>query len=434
MTEYWRNLEKVATVDGFLGDEEAVLLCETAAKVTDGCIVEIGSYRGKSTIMLALGAKEHGREVYAIDPHADFYDGTGEGWQYGTHDRAPFLQNILNAGVADTVRPVFLPSLVAAVGWSDPIGFLWVDAAHDYDNAKADIDAWVDKVLPDGYIAFHDNWFPGVSKAINELLAREGYAIVTTCQATTVIRKSVVTLNVARPDVSVLVPAYNAAATILDSLESVLAQDGVTIEVCVCDDCSTDDTAALVVGLQDSRVRLIQHDHNQGLAYALNSVASIATGRYFIELDSDDRLADGCLSQLVKALDAAPPDVGFAYGQTQYHGDATMLHTPATYRQGELYYGFSPLYAFLYRREAWDAGCRYRQLIEREGRWIGVQDYDFALQLTEHMRYEGLALPDVLVLDYNYHAGTLTELLHNYNRDSVTAFRERWPRVQVQQL
>jgi len=73
-------------------------------------------------------------------------------------------------------------------------------------------------------------------------------------------------------------------------------------------------------------------------------------------------------------------------------------------------------------------------LLKKEGRLIGVQDYDFALQLTEHMRWQGMALRDVLVLEYNYHEGTLTSLLKKYNAECLAAFKARWPYIQVNQL
>lgn len=423
-------------VEGHLNPAEADLLEHLASEVVAGCIVEIGSFRGKSTIRLAHGARVSGCEVYAVDPHDPFND---NGTWFGIEDRAVFLQNILNAGVADIVKPVFLKSHVAgACGWKEPIGLLFVDGDHTYEGAKRDIKCWVHHVVSGGLIAFHDSWFEDVSRAITELLADERYKVVARADATAVIQFTAIEkpTDYMRPDVSVIMPAYNASKTIAKAVLSALQQKGVIVEVVVCDDASTDETQdvlkSLDVFLQGS-IKIVTHIVNQGLAAALNDAANAATGRYLIELDSDDALAPDCLVAMVKALDDHP-EVGFVYGQTQYSGDANFVHTPPPYQPKQLYHQFTPLYAFMYRREAWDNGCRYRTLLEKEGRLIGVQDYDFALQLTEHMRWDGLALRELMVLHYNYHEGTLTSLLKKYNLECLTAFKTRWPYVGVSQL
>ncbi len=66
------------------------------------------------------------------------------------------------------------------------------------------------------------------------------------------------------PDVTFVVAAYNSADTIMRAIESALSQEGVTVEVIVVDDCSTDATPALVAAIRDLRVRLIALDRNRG--------------------------------------------------------------------------------------------------------------------------------------------------------------------------
>lgn len=233
-----------------------------------------------------------------------------------------------------------------------------------------------------------------------------------------------------RPDVSVLIPAYNASKTIEKAISSVFANKGVSIEVCVCNDASTDNTGAM---LSDSNVKVVTHESNQGLASALNTAASIATGRYFIELDADDWLACCGLKELVKALDEHP-EYGFAYGATQYHGLSEYRHRPQVYRENLFCYGFDSLYGFLYRREAWDAGCRYRSTVEIDGKTITIQDWDMALQLVYHMRYTPIVLQDTLVLNYTYEHGSLTDFTQEHNAEVVKAFKERWPMLQIARI
>lgn len=234
-------------------------------------------------------------------------------------------------------------------------------------------------------------------------------------------------------DVSVLIPAHNAQDTISKAILSALNQLGVRVEVIVCDDASTDDTGFFCEFVADRRLHIAHHAYNQGLAAALNTAAGVAKGRYFIELDADDWLEPGCLAQLVEALDANP-DHGFAYGCTQYHGESDYLHVPRPFEKTDFYQAFGSLYAFLYRREAWDAGCEYRTTCEIDGRKVTIQDWDMVLQLIENMRYDGLALPSTLVLNYNHQHGSLTDFTNEHNAEVVTAFKERWRKVQAQRI
>lgn len=90
--------------------------------------------------------------------------------------------------------------------------------------------------------------------------------------------------------VSVLMPAYNAAATIEVAIDSLLRQTWRNIEIVVVDDCSQDDTAAVVerMAARDSRVRLIQSERNQGAYPSRNIALAAAVGDVFTVHDSDD--------------------------------------------------------------------------------------------------------------------------------------------------
>ena len=239
------------------------------------------------------------------------------------------------------------------------------------------------------------------------------------------------------PDVTVLIPAYNCKATIGAAIDSALSQEGVNVQVVVCDDGSSDN----VFRLLDKKIKAngalkaIAHRSNRGQAHALNTAADHATGRCFIELDSDDTLESGALAALVNALDTAPSHVGLAYGCTRYSGDLTTVHMPPAFKRAHFYVGFPALYAFMYRREAWDAGCRYHVHAEIDGRSLSIQDWDMALQLIEYMRYDGLCLRDTVVLNYHYDAaaGVGAQLKAN-QQTLMPAFRKRWPRVEAKGL
>jgi succinoglycan biosynthesis protein ExoO len=112
--------------------------------------------------------------------------------------------------------------------------------------------------------------------------------------------------RVRKPDVSVIVAAYNAAAFIDRALTSALGQQGVALEVIVIDDCSKDATIAVVEGwaARDERVRLVASPENQGPAASRNLGIAAAGGRWIAVLDADDAFGDGRLAHLISLAEA----------------------------------------------------------------------------------------------------------------------------------
>lgn len=91
------------------------------------------------------------------------------------------------------------------------------------------------------------------------------------------------------PVVSIVMPAYNAEAYIVDSIKSALNQSFHELEVIVVDDASTDKTAHLVKQLDDPRIRLVSQN-NRGQSVAINNGVECASGTYIKLLDADDWL------------------------------------------------------------------------------------------------------------------------------------------------
>src|SRR5262245_17675583 len=106
------DLARVAATDGQMTDEEAACIHALARDATGGCIVEIGSFHGKSTVALALGARAGaGARVYAVDPFVPFVALLGG--RFGPHDKTELLRNLLLADVADAVWLLHLGSTQA---------------------------------------------------------------------------------------------------------------------------------------------------------------------------------------------------------------------------------------------------------------------------------------------------------------------------------
>ena len=163
-------LDAVAGVAGWMTDEQARRLWDRARAVPGGGrIVEIGSYQGRSAIVLARAAAPD-VEIVAIDPHA----GNDRGPQElegraddGERDHAAFVANLARAGVRDRVRHVRLPSQAARQEVATPIDLLYIDGAHRFGPARADIRDWGAAVAVDGTILIHDSFCSvGVTGAI----------------------------------------------------------------------------------------------------------------------------------------------------------------------------------------------------------------------------------------------------------------------------
>ena len=89
--------------------------------------------------------------------------------------------------------------------------------------------------------------------------------------------------------VSVIMPSYNTANFISETIESVLAQTYTNWELIIVDDCSTDDTDAVVRPyLADGRIRYIKNEKNSGAAVSRNRALREAKGKWIAFLDSDD--------------------------------------------------------------------------------------------------------------------------------------------------
>lgn len=185
-----KHLKKILSVEGQISPSECLLLFDLASQVSSGCIVEIGSYRGKSTVALALGSLANSRvPIYAIEPHEPFEGVLGG--DFGPKDRIKFFENILRTGVGEIVHLVNLSSEVVSKGWNKEISLLWIDGDHRYKAVKRDFVCWETFVVKGGLIAFHDSTNPnlGPSKVIAEALSNGGFKQIRQVGETIVLRK-----------------------------------------------------------------------------------------------------------------------------------------------------------------------------------------------------------------------------------------------------
>lgn len=169
---------KPEDLSGLIDADQGEVLRSLASQVPgDLAIVEVGSFRGKSTAFLADGARGGGgSRVYAVDP----WDLPGN--PYGKHGfsapevREDFEAQLKACRLWSRVTPVRAFSVDAAARWMGPkIGLLYIDGDHEEAAVRADVAAWSKHLAADHVIVFDDldtKRNPGVRVVVDELADR----------------------------------------------------------------------------------------------------------------------------------------------------------------------------------------------------------------------------------------------------------------------
>jgi predicted O-methyltransferase YrrM len=148
-------------VEGWLSPDQVARLHAAGRTVpSGGQIVEIGSFRGRSAITLALAAPADAW-ITCIDPHLGSDRGPQEieaQPELGDEDHAAFEANLTAAGVRERIRHVRAFSGEALDEVEGPIDVLFVDGAHRYGPALDDLRRWGDRVRPGGTMLVHDSF------------------------------------------------------------------------------------------------------------------------------------------------------------------------------------------------------------------------------------------------------------------------------------
>lgn len=149
----WQSF--VCSIEGWLSDSEGNALYRLAKRCSGkGVIVEIGSWKGRSTIWLAKGSEAGScTQVYAIDPHTGITAESNGGTQSTLQD---FLDNLHFAAAEKFVVPIVSTSSDAAANFDKAVELLFIDGSHHEELVQNDFDLWFPKVVDGGVIAFHD--------------------------------------------------------------------------------------------------------------------------------------------------------------------------------------------------------------------------------------------------------------------------------------
>jgi MMP 1-O-methyltransferase len=154
-------------VQGFMPDDEGRALYDAALRYLDGGVgVEIGTYCGKSTLLLGAAAQQTDGVLYTIDHHHGSEEHQA-GWEYhdaslvdavtGLFDTLPTFRRTLDAaGLDDHVVTIVGKSPIVARGWRSPLQFLFIDGGHSEAAATEDFNGWAKWVNIGGALVIHD--------------------------------------------------------------------------------------------------------------------------------------------------------------------------------------------------------------------------------------------------------------------------------------
>ncbi|MEU6084982.1 class I SAM-dependent methyltransferase [Streptomyces sp. NPDC047108] len=157
-----------ASAKGFMPVDEGLALYAAA---TDAArlglpLLEVGTYCGRSTLLLADAAREAGVVAVTVDHHRgseeqqpgwEYHDPTVVDAEVGRMDTLPVFRRTLHkAGLEDHVVAVVGRSPQAAALWGTPLGLVFVDGGHTDEHATADYEGWAPHVADDGLLVIHD--------------------------------------------------------------------------------------------------------------------------------------------------------------------------------------------------------------------------------------------------------------------------------------
>jgi predicted O-methyltransferase YrrM len=167
-------VRSIRAVDGWFSDADARLLARCVAGTpheSAHLVVEIGSYKGRSTTLIGLAVRQLSLplRIITIDPHA--------GYPFGDHTNTydTLISTLRNFGLLDQIEVRRARSLDVRI--DEPVALAFIDGLHDPESVSADVHHVLGKIAPGGLIAMHDysDHFPGVIATARTLLEHPAY-------------------------------------------------------------------------------------------------------------------------------------------------------------------------------------------------------------------------------------------------------------------
>jgi glycosyltransferase involved in cell wall biosynthesis len=209
--------------------------------------------------------------------------------------------------------------------------------------------------------------------------------------------------------VSVIIPCFNSARYLRETVESIWAQTYQDIEIILIDDGSTDETSMLIFELINTENKCqmqIMYQTNAGVAAARNSGIALAQGEYILPLDADDLIHPSMLADCLSIFNSQN-DVLLVYTDRQDFGDNAQYRDAGIFELARLKYFNQISYCGLYRKCLWGELGGYKSNVS------GFDDWDFwiAAALNGAKAYH---LPKAYLLHRRHKDSQFWHLLSRY--------------------
>ncbi|PWK75804.1 glycosyltransferase family 2 protein [Aminobacter sp. AP02] len=231
-----------------------------------------------------------------------------------------------------------------------------------------------------------------------------------------------------QPDVSFIIAAYNAEATLRRAIDSALAQRSVSVEVIVVDDCSSDATLALARSHADHRVRVLPLKANRGPGGARNAGLDAARGRWVAVLDSDDAVLPDRLAAMISRAersdaqmvvdnievireDGAQPEVMFPGGYLEKLAELSLADFIGGNIVFESAFNFGYMKPIFSRRYLDERGLRYDEDLR-----IGE---DYILLASALARGGRCTVEPAVGYAYHVRSGSISRVLEHHHVEAM---------------
>jgi predicted O-methyltransferase YrrM len=164
------DLAQLNDLKGFMDDQETLRLYDLALEASArGPLLEIGSYCGRSAVIMGSACRKTGGVLFSVDHHRGseeqqpdqaYFDPDLFDERQGRIDTFPFFRQALEKnGLEDTVVPIVCDSGIAGRMWSTPLALVFIDGGHSFEAALADFLTWSPHIVEKGFLVIHDIFF-----------------------------------------------------------------------------------------------------------------------------------------------------------------------------------------------------------------------------------------------------------------------------------
>ncbi len=239
--------------------------------------------------------------------------------------------------------------------------------------------------------------------------------------------------NGEQSDVAVIISLYNYEKYIVEAMDSVTAQTLESLELIVCDDCSTDNGPNLVAQWMGQhtdrfcRLMLVRNEVNSGLPATRNASLTMVSAPYTFVLDADNFIFPHCLAKLRSILEEAPHEAAFAYSQRLVFDEddpsGCRLENLPDWDPLRLWFGNYIDAMVLHRTSALHAMHGYT--IDPPFDRVGWEDYELTMRYALRGWY-GIKAHQPLMA-YRKHKSSMVDSIHKADNNPML-FNSMWAR------